>query len=120
MGIGKLGPNRYRVFIDLGRAADGKRRQHTEVVRGTRKEAERRERELLRTRETGTFVEPHRMTVAEYMAKWLESVRQKVEPNTYRGYEQRSRTHIVPDLGHVKLTELSPLLIEQAEALWLR
>ncbi len=120
MGIGKLGPNRYRVFIDLGRGADGKRRQHTEVVRGTRKEAERRERELLRTRETGTFVEPHRMTVAEYMTKWLESVRQKVEPNTYRGYEQRSRTHIVPDLGHVKLTELSPLLIEQAEALWLR
>lgn len=120
MGIGKLGPNRYRVFIDLGRGADGKRRQHTEVVRGTRKEAERRERDLLRTRETGTFVEPHRMTVAEYMAKWLESVHQKVEPNTYRGYEQRARTHIVPDLGHVKLTDLSPLLIEQAEASWLR
>ena len=99
MGIGKLGPNRYRVFIDLGRGTDGKRRQHTEVVRGTRKEAERRERELLRTRETGTFVEPHRMTVAEYMTKWLESVQQKVEPNTYRGYEERSRTHIVPDLG---------------------
>jgi integrase len=120
MGIGKLGPNRYRVFIDLGRGADGKRRQHTEVVRGTRKEAERRERELLRTRETGTFVDPHRMTVAEYMTKWLESVQQKVEPNTYRGYEQRSWTHIMPDLGHIKLTDLSPLLIEQAEALWLR
>ena len=120
MGIGKLGPNRYRVFIDMGRGADGKRRQHTEVVRGTRKDAERRERELLSSRETGTFVEPHRMTVAEYMTKWLESVRQKVEPNTYRGYEQRSRTHIVPDLGHVKLTDLSPLLVEQAEALWLR
>ena len=120
MGIGKLGPNRYRVFISLGRGADGRRRQHTEVVRGTRKEAERRERELLRARETGTFVEPHRMTVAQYMTNWLESVRQKVEPNTYRGYEQRSRTHIVPDLGHVKLTDLSPLLIEQAEALWLR
>jgi integrase len=120
VGIGKLGPNRYRVFIDMGRGTDGKRRQHTEVVRGTRKETERRERELLSARESGTFVEPYRMTVAEYMTKWLESVRQKVEPNTYRGYEQRSRTHIVPDLGHVRLTDLSPLLVEQAEALWLR
>lgn len=71
MGIGKLGPNRYRVFIDLGRGADGKRRQHTEVIRGTRKEAERRERELLSSREKGTYVEPHRMTVEEYMTKWL-------------------------------------------------
>lgn len=120
MGIGKLGPNRYRVFIDLGRDASGKRRQHTEVVRGTRKDAERRERELMTSRESGTFVEPHRMTVEEFMTKWLESVRTKVEPNTYRGYEQRSRTHIVPDLGHVKLTDLSPLMIERAQSLWLR
>jgi integrase len=105
--------------IDVGRGQDGKRRQHTEVVRGTRKEAKRRERELLSSRETGRFVKPHRLTVAEYMAMWLESIRTKVEPNTHRGYEQRSRTHIVPDLGRVKLTDLSALLIEQTEALWL-
>jgi integrase len=105
--------------IDVGRGQDGKRRQHTEVVRGTRKEAKRRERELLSSRETGRFVEPHRLTVAEYMAMWLETIRTKVEPNTHRGCEQRSRTHIVPDLGRVKLTDLSALLIEQTEALWL-
>jgi integrase len=60
------------------------------------------------------------MTVAEFMTRWLNSVRDKVEPNTYRGYEQRSRTHIVRDLGQVKVMELSPLLIEEAEARWLR
>jgi integrase len=99
MGIDKLGSNRYRVFIDLGRDADGKRRQQTEVVRGTRKEAGRRERELLSARETGRFLEPHRMTVAEYLTKWLESVRTKVEPNTYRATSSgRARTSS-PDLG---------------------
>lgn len=119
MGIGRLGPNRYRIFINIGRGRDGRRRQHTEVVHGTRKDAGRRERELLLAQETGRFVEPHRMTVGEFMTKWLESVLTKVEPNTYRGYEQRSRTHIVPDLGQVRLGDLSPLMIEQAEALWL-
>ncbi len=58
MGIGKLGPGRYRIFIELDRGPDGKRRRYTEVVRGTRKEAERRERELLRQRETGGFASP--------------------------------------------------------------
>jgi integrase len=32
----------------------------------------------------------------------------------------REGTHMVPDRCHVKLTDLSPPLVEQAEALWLR
>ncbi len=120
MGIGKLGPNRYRVFINLGRGPDGKRLQHTEVVRGTRRDAERRERELLMSRESGTFVEPHRMTVAEFLLKWLQSVQTKVQERTYQGYEQTVRTHLIPNLGHIKLADLRPLHVEEAEARWLR
>jgi site-specific recombinase XerD len=119
VGIGKLGPGRYRIFIELDRGPDGKRRQYTEVVRGTRKEAERRERELLRQRESGGFVEPHRMTVAEFMTRWLMSARHRVSWNTYRGYEQRTRTHIVPDLGQIRLLELKPLHVEEAQRRWL-
>jgi integrase len=119
MGVQKLGGGRYRVFVDLGRDLEGQRRRHTEVVRGTKKDAERREREILRARETGTYVEPHRMTVAEYMTKWLDSVRHRVAARTFRGYESRTRTHIVPDLGHFKLADLRPLHIEEAESRWL-
>ncbi len=100
MGLGKLGPNRYRIFIDRGRGSDGKRRQDTEIFHGTRKQAEARERELMRARDTGAVLEPHRLTVADFMARWLDSVRDRVDWNTYRGYEQRTRTRIVPDLGH--------------------
>jgi integrase len=60
------------------------------------------------------------MTVADFMARWLDSVRDKVSWNTFRGYEQRTRTHIVPDLGHVSLRKLNALHIEQAESRWLR
>jgi integrase len=57
--------------------------------------------------------------VAEFMARWLGFVRNKVEPRTYELYEQKVRNQVVPDLGHVKLAELRPLHIEQAEARWL-
>jgi integrase len=120
MGIGKLAPGRYRVFVDLGRGPDGRRRQQTEVVRGTKKDAERREREIRRDLDTGMHVEPHKLTVGEYMSMWVESVRHEVGRNTFRGYEQRTRTHIVPDLGHIRLSALKPLHIEEAKNLWLR
>ncbi|MGH7867237.1 MAG: site-specific integrase, partial [Candidatus Dormibacteraceae bacterium] len=120
MGIGKLGDGRYRIFIDQGRGSDGRRIQHTEVFRGSRKATEIRERELLRERDNGTNLEAHKLTVAEFMAKWLKSVQNKVSWNTYRIYEQQARTHIVPDLGHVKLRELTPLVVEQVESQWLQ
>ena len=100
-------------------STDGKRRQYTEIVRGTKREAEARERALLGQRDNGVFVGLNRVTVGEFMAKWLASVRDKVYWNTYRGYEQRTRTHIIQDLGHVKLRELTPLHIEEAERRWL-
>ena len=93
MGIGKLGPGRYRIFVDHGRGPDGRRRQHTEVFRGTKREAEARERELLRDRDGGGILEAHRLTVGDFMAKWLESVHDRVSWNTYRGTSNgRGRT----------------------------
>ncbi|MGH7883164.1 MAG: tyrosine-type recombinase/integrase [Candidatus Dormibacteraceae bacterium] len=119
MGLQKLNDGRYRVFVDMGRDSNGKRLRHTEVIRGTKRQAEDRERELLYARRNGTYVEPHRLTVAEFMKNWLASVERSVSPNTYRGYEQRTRTHIIRDLGHIKLLELSPLHIEGAEKSWM-
>lgn len=120
MGLQKLRDGRYRVFVDLGRTADGKRQRHTEVIRGTRKEAERREREVLRQRETGTYVEPNTITVEAFMIRWLGATRDKVEERTWERYEQIVRNQIVPTLGHMRLSDLRPLHIEAAESEWLR
>jgi integrase len=120
MSVQKLGEGRYRIFVDLGRDADGRRRRHNAVIRGTKKDAERREREVRRSVDTGSYVEPNALTVADYLRKWLDSVQAKVQERTYQGYEQKVRTHLIPDLGNIKLTELRPLHIEEAEAMWLR
>ena len=54
----------------MGRDIDGKSRRHTEIVRGTKRQAESRERDLLQARQNGTYVEPNRLTVRG--TSWLE------------------------------------------------
>lgn len=110
----------YRVFVDLGRDEGGRRQRHTEVVRGSRKDAERRERELRRSLDTGPFVDSESGTLADFLIRWLGSVESKVQERTYLRHEQIVRTHLIPDLGAIKLTSLRPLHIETAEAGWLR
>jgi integrase len=76
----------------------GKTRQ--EVAKKLLKALERRQQNLPFT--------PGQLTVAKFMADWLESTQHRVRPSTYRSYEQLVRVHIVPALGRVKLAKLQP------------
>jgi integrase len=62
----------------------------------------RRKREM----EAGIDLEADRLSVGEWLNRWLEMVKPTVEPGTYRPYEQHCRLHIIPHLGEVKLTKL--------------
>jgi hypothetical protein len=49
---------------------------------------------------TGTLIEPHRMTVAQVLDRWLEdSARPAVRRAKYRSYAGLVRNHINPQLG---------------------
>ena len=75
MSISKLGDGRYRVWVYLGRDRSGRKRWHTQVIRGMRKDAERRERELKQELDRGTFPTYGAMTLGEFLAAWLSSVK---------------------------------------------
>ena len=50
-----------------------------------------------------------RLTMAEYLNRWLYKVaKQRTRPMTWRGYEHLIRLHILPTLGRVRLAKLSP------------
>lgn len=50
-----------------------------------------------------------RLTMAEYLNRWLyEVAKQRTRPMTWRGYEQLVRVHILPSLGRVRLAKLTP------------
>ena len=64
--IRERSPGSFELRYSLGTdPATGRRRIATVTVRGTRKEAERELRRLLRALDTGDHVDPNRLTVRE-------------------------------------------------------
>ena len=107
----------WTVQIYLGTdPTTGKKRYHSEAVKGTKAKAERRRTELLRQVDTDSFVEPSGLTVGEYLLKWLrESVKGRVKNRTYEGYEGNVRRYLVPRLGAIRLEKLTSRHVQVME-----
>lgn len=96
----------------MPRTADGKRRQKTVTIRGTKKDAERELRQIEYELQNGTHIEPSHLTVESFFSQWLETAENIVARKTHQEYEGIVRNHIIPQLGGVLLSALSPLDIE--------
>src|SRR5689334_10788696 len=63
----------------------------------TKKEAEKRLREILGDVDRGEYVEPSKVTVGDFLDEWVEKVvKPQRSASTYRAYENAIRTHIKP------------------------
>lgn len=104
----KRGENVYLVRVYLGRDGSGKRKYHNKTIHGNKKDAERYLTKVLRERDTGTFVEPSRETLAEFLDKWLDTVvKQRVRERTYLDYRDRLKWYVKPVLGDKKLSQIT-------------
>jgi integrase len=64
-------------------------------------------------RDGGLSYNADNLTVREYFTRWLnDSVRGSVKPITFESYERLVRVHIAPQLGRVKLKNLSPAYLQ--------
>ena len=68
------GPNKWLVRAFLGRGADGKRRYHSRMLRGSKKNAQRYLNKVHREIDLGEFVEPSDQPLRDYLTEWVESV----------------------------------------------
>lgn len=71
----------------------------------TRKEAAAHLTDVRSALKDGSYVAPHRVTVTEHMAAWLDSLRK--QPSTIESYRRNVRLHVVPYLGELRLEQLS-------------
>lgn len=70
--------------------------------------------------EAGTYIEPHRETVAGLCERWLRDYASaNVAPRTFERYAEIVHRHIVPALGSIRITSLRPMHIVTAEQRWL-
>lgn len=110
--IEKRGDGIHRLLIDLPREADGKRRRSSTTVHGTRKQAEADLARILNEMNDGSYIKPAEITVTEYLDKWLAQARTNLSPTTCRTYRRIIEGELRPALGHIKLSNLTPLQIQ--------
>jgi integrase len=106
---------RYSLKAD---PATGKRRTVTTTVRGKRRDAEKELRRLLGMVDAGEHVDPTRMTLRTWLAKWLETIQHEISPKTHERYGEIVNNFLIPALGHLALTKLTPTHIQEAYNRW--
>ncbi len=63
----------------------------------------------VRDKQQGVVVAVNKQTVGEYLADWLEqTARPKLRARTFLGYKQTLDLHVIPHIGKVKLSKLTP------------
>ena len=98
---------RWQVRAFIGRDASGKRIYTSEVVHGTKRDAEARLLDLLRQKTDGNLTPRSRMTLCELVREWEEHKRRDVSPRTLAGYMSALERYVLPSLGHRKISEIS-------------
>ena len=108
---GKETVNWY-VVVDLGRDANGKRRQKWHGGFRTRKDAEVARTKLVGDLHSGTYAESTRMTLREWVdEKWLPTVAMQVKLSTFESYRRNMQHHVLPALGGQKIQDIRPTLL---------
>ncbi|MCY4554889.1 MAG: site-specific integrase [Chloroflexi bacterium] len=104
------------IQVFLGRDVNGKRMRKTETVRGKRADAQRRLREILSELDRGITPTKTRYKLSEWLDKWMEEkIVPKGKQKTIDRYGDDIRLHIKPALGHIELTKLSPVQVQEFE-----
>lgn len=99
---------RYTAGRDPG---TGKQIQHS-VYGSTQKEVRQKLAQITAAIDSGTYKEPCKMTLGQWLDIWQQDYLGGVKPATAFLYEQQIRLHIKPALGAVKLEELNAHTIQ--------
>ncbi|MCL2494926.1 MAG: site-specific integrase, partial [Oscillospiraceae bacterium] len=83
------------------------------VYGATQKEVLKQLQQIQADMERGVFLEPSKMTVAQWLDVWTAEYLGGVKPNTKYDYERVLENYITPALGAVKLQKLNPHNVQQ-------
>jgi integrase len=114
--IRERSPGRWAIVLDVIDPATGKRRRKWHSFSGTKRQAETECARLITAQQTGTYAEPNKLTVAEFLERWLTHVKPNVSPRTFERYAEIARKNLTPLLGAKLLTKLQPINVSDAYA----
>src|ERR1051326_3597517 len=102
-------PGTWRLRIERGRDAEGRRLFSYETVEGTADDAPRRRFELLQAHDEGTFAAPDRVTVAAFFERWVaqQLALREIGRSSAENYHLMFRCYVRDALGGVKLQKVA-------------
>lgn len=107
----------YRLRVDGAKdLVTGERTIVSETIRGSKRDAQRRLRELIDEIESGGYVTPTDLSVSELLDRWLGTVGSTVRATTLQGYRFLCIRYLKPRLGHHRLQQLTSDHIQAAYA----
>jgi integrase len=99
----------WYVVVDLPRDPQtGKRKQKWHSGFRTKREADKALTDILSRLDQGTYVEPTKQTLADFLDEWLAQAKRTIRPSTHATYETLVRVHVKPKLGSLPLQVVTP------------
>ncbi|GIM44458.1 hypothetical protein DNHGIG_00070 [Collibacillus ludicampi] len=112
--IEKRGKNSYRLVVELGYDANGKRIRRSKTVHvKTKREAEKELAKFVTEIESGEYIAPEKMSFKNFVEnEWLKKYAEKeLALTTLNKYTSHFRSHILPFFGHKQLNDIKTLYI---------
>jgi hypothetical protein len=96
-------------------ASTGKLQDSYRWIRGfqTQKAAQSHLTKVLKSVGDGTYTEPSKQTLGEFLGRWLNTGQANLAPRTFERYKQLVELDIIPKLGAILLTQLQPVHIAE-------
>lgn len=98
--------------ISAGYTANGRRRRRT-MFGGTKQAVQEELARVQLTLLEGTFIEPSKLKIADYLDRWLDdAAKPTIRATTYASYRVIINNHIKPKIGGVTLSKLTPVHVQ--------
>lgn len=112
--IRERSPGHWAIILDQRDPATGKRKRKWHSYKGTKRQAESECARLITEMGGGGYVEPSKVTLLQFLDRWLKHIKPNVSPRTHERYEQIATKNIAPLLGAKILSKLQPIDISEA------
>jgi integrase len=109
--VRRRGDRSWEIKFDLGTdPLTGKRLTRYHSFKGTKREAEAELTRLKAGADAGTYVDPSKTTLSEFIDRWLSDwAPANVTPKTLERYKQLTSLHVKPHLGASRLQKVKAL-----------
>lgn len=111
--IRERSPGHWAVVIEQRDSSTGKRKRKWHSYKGTKRGAQTECARLISETKSGEYVEPSKLTLAQFFDRWLKHIKPNVSPRTHERYEQIATKNIVPLIGAKILSKLQPIEISE-------